>query len=698
MKNKLLILFFFGFSSLLIGQEAAEIVKLKKELQLNLIDSSKVTAHLNIAKLYLKTDADSSLAYYKKALKLAKKVGNPYKIANVLNKIGYFYEVNDKHKEAIKNYNDAFLIYRKLNSKNSMASIYNAIGYNYTLLNSVDEAIGYYLKSLKLYKELSSNSGIAKNYTSIGNLYYEEGNYEFAEKYYKDALLIYEKLDDKYGISTSFTNIANTLADSGKVEEGLDYYKKSIDIGEKLNDQRGIALNYNNIGDCYMNLEQYDKALEYFHKALKIAENNNIKNLRSLVYLNIAEIENKQKNYQNAIYAARKSYAIADEIGNIDYKSANLLHAAIAYEGLGDNVLALKRLKEYTVLRDSLIKIDRIEKIKLFNALNDIEKSQFTINDLSKTNEIAKLKYENERRHSHFLILAMVGSVFFLILLIMQNVSKKKAYNLLEFKNYQINKMNEEIHEQSDKLIQANSTKDKFFSIIAHDLKNPFNSIAGFTDLLIENNDKYEESKRLKFLKIIKGSTAKVSDLLDNLLIWANSQSGNLKYSPKNIVLAQHVPNVISFLEIQAINKDITILNKVENNIFVNADENMMNTILRNLISNAIKFTPPKGEIQICATLKNDFIEVAVKDNGVGIAESALNNIFNIGEVNSSLGTSNEKGSGLGLMICKDFVENHGGKIWVESVENKGSEFKFTVPVWKDSENKKSKSVLPFLI
>ncbi|MGV8947652.1 MAG: tetratricopeptide repeat-containing sensor histidine kinase [Lutibacter sp.] len=700
MKNKLLILFFLGFSSLLIGQEAAEIVKMKKQLQLDLIDTSKVTTHLKIAKLYLKSNADSSLAYYNKALKLSKIAENQSEIADVLNLIGRYYEENNNYKEAIKNYNDSFLIYKKLNNKNKMASIYNSIGYNYTLLNSVDEAIGYYLKSLKIYKELSGNSGIAKNYKSIGNLYYAEGNYELAEKYFRDALLIYEKLDDKYGISACFTNIANTLADNDKITEGLEYYKKSIAINEKLNDQQGIASNYNNIGDCYMILKQYEKAHEYFLLALKIAEKNNFRELRSLTYLNIAEIENKQMNFQNAIYAARKSYAIADEIGNIGYKLANLLHASIAYEGLGNNVLALERLKEYSALRDSLITIERVEKIKLFNALNDIEKSQFTIDNLSKTNEIAKLKYENEKRYTHFLIFAMIGSVFFLILLIWQNASKKKANNLLEFKNYQIHKMNGEIHEQSNKLILANSTKDKFFSIIAHDLKNPFNSIAGFTDLLIENNNIYEESKRLKFLKIIKGSTIKVSNLLDNLLIWANSQSGNLKYKPKIIALAQQVTNVISFLEIQAIDKDITILNTVEKNIFVKADENMLDTILRNLISNAIKFTPPKGEIQIFSTLKDDFMEVAVKDNGVGIDEPVLKNIFSVGNINSCLGTSNEQGSGLGLILCKDFVESHGGKIWVESEVNKGSEFKFTIPVWKDPENlvnKKPKSILSFL-
>ncbi|MBE0424981.1 MAG: HAMP domain-containing histidine kinase, partial [Lutibacter sp.] len=292
--------------------------------------------------------------------------------------------------------------------------------------------------------------------------------------------------------------------------------------------------------------------------------------------------------------------------------------------------------------------------------------------------------YEKERKFTHFLVIAMVIFAFLLILLIQQNASKKKAFNLLEFKNYQVHKMKDEIDVQSDKLKQLNSTKDKFFSIIAHDLKNPFNSIAGFTNLMIENNEIYDAAKRLKFLKIIKGSTAKVSSLLDNLLIWASSQSGNLKFNPKNINLALQVTGVISFLEIQAINKDISILNKVEKNVFVKADENMLDTILRNLISNAIKFTQPKGEIQIYSSSKNDFAEITVKDNGVGMTDAEIATIFSVNDINSTLGTSNEQGSGLGLILCKDFVESHGGKIWVESAVDKGSEFKFTLPIWKD--------------
>ena len=684
MKNSFIILLYLGFTSILMGQETAEITKLKKDLQQELVDTSKVSIQLKISNLYLKSNPDSAFVNLTKALVLAKIAGDQSKIAQVINRIGYYHEKTGNYKDAIENYNKSLLIYEKLNIKNKMGSTYDALGYNYSKLYGEDRAIEYYLKSLTLNKEISNQEGIASNYTNIGNLYYEEENHELAEKYFRDALSIYEKLENKYGISSSYTNIANVLDDSGEVAEGLEYYKKSIAIEKELGDQYGIAINYNNIGDSYINLKQYTEAKEYLNKAMKIADSLGERDLQAIVLLNISDVENKQKHYQNAISAARESYAIADLIGNLDYKLDNLLNASRAYEGLGNTVLALERLKQYTSIRDSLLKMDRVKKIKLFNTLNKLEKSQYTINDLSKTSEKAQLNYEREKKYTNFLVIAIVIFSFLLILLIQQNASKKKAYNLLEFKNYQVHKMKDEIDEQSNKLKQLNSTKDKFFSIIAHDLKNPFNSIAGFTELMMENNEIYDAAKRLKFLKIIKGSTAKVSSLLDNLLIWANSQSGKLKFNPKNINLAQLVANAVSFLEIQAINKDILILNKVEKNIFLKADENMLDTILRNLISNAIKFTQPKGEIQIYATLKNDFAEITVKDNGVGMSEAEIATIFNVNEISSSLGTSNEQGSGLGLILCKDFVESHGGKIWVESVANKGSEFKFTLPIWKE--------------
>jgi len=376
---------------------------------------------------------------------------------------------------------------------------------------------------------------------------------------------------------------------------------------------------------------------------------------------------------------------LANELGKLEFKLDDFLFLGESHEGLGNLEKSLYYYKEHFKLKDSLFSSDKEKKVQLFNALNELEKTHFTITDLSNKNEIAQVKYETEKKISYFLIVAIIVFAFLVILLIHQQSDKKKAYNLLEFRNYQINKMNKEIQGQRDDLKQMNKTKDKFFSIIAHDLKNPFNSIKGFTELLIDNNHEYDEEKQLKFLKIIKDSTNKASALLNNLLIWANSQSGNLAFSPKRIELVNHVMDAVSLLEIQAIKKEIEIFNNVDHNLAVKADENMLNTILRNLISNSIKFTKPQGEIRILSKYAGDMVEVSVKDDGVGISKENIEGLFSIDKKNSIVGTANEKGSGLGLVLCKDFIEKHGGKIWVNSVINSGSEFVFTLPLHHDN-------------
>jgi len=453
---------------------------------------------------------------------------------------------------------------------------------------------------------------------------------------------------------------------------------------EELNDQLGIATNYNNLGDCSLILKQYKEANNYFLKALKIAKREGDKDLMAVVYINLADVFEKWNDYDSAIGAAKMSLNLSREMGKLDYELDNLIFLARAYEAKGNNKIAVNYYKQHDKIKDRLFGADKDKKVQLFNALNELEKTHFTITELSNKNEIALLKYETEKKITYFLIISIVVFAFFLILVFHQQTAKKKAYNLLEFRNYQISRMNNEIELKSDDLKRMNKTKDKFFSIIAHDLKNPFNSIKGFTELMIDNNTEYDEEKRLKFLRIVRDSTNKTSNLLSNLLIWANSQSGNLTYTPQKIEMVRHVLDVVSLLEIQAIKKEIEIYNNIDHNLSVSADVNMLNTILRNLISNAIKFTKQKGEIKILSSVKNNMVEICVKDNGVGMTAEDVENLFGIDVKNSNMGTANEQGSGLGLILCKDFVEKHGGEIWVKSTINEGSEFIFTVPIWID--------------
>ena len=247
-------------------------------------------------------------------------------------------------------------------------------------------------------------------------------------------------------------------------------------------------------------------------------------------------------------------------------------------------------------------------------------------------------------------------------------------------------KLSEEALKQSEaRLQELNATKDKFFSIIAHDLKNPFNSIIGFSNLLAkqiyENN--YEGIARYGI--IIQNSSQRAMDLLTNLLEWSRIQTGSIAFSPECIEIAELTNSVLKSLIDTANQKTIKISIEFPPLVFVFADKEMISTVLRNLISNAIKFTHPGGEIVISAKKKQTEWMMSIADNGVGIKEEAIDKLFRIDQSYSTMGTQNEKGTGLGLLLCKEFVEKNGGKIWVESEHggpqgSSGSKFHFTVP------------------
>ena len=254
------------------------------------------------------------------------------------------------------------------------------------------------------------------------------------------------------------------------------------------------------------------------------------------------------------------------------------------------------------------------------------------------------------------------------------------------------------ILESEKKLIELNSQKDKLFSIIAHDLKNPLGSFRQITKLLYDEYDSFDEKERKEFLQMIKESSIQVYELLENLLEWSRLQRNQIIFKPVQINLSELVNRVIELFKISADKKNIRILNNISSKSKVWEDPNALNTILRNLISNAIKFTPEGGEIEIGTiplnpplakgesvagglySEENDkYITIYIRDSGIGMSRDILDKLFRIDESISTRGTAGEKGTGLGLILCKEFIEKHGGKIWVESEVGKGSTFYFTV-------------------
>ena len=237
----------------------------------------------------------------------------------------------------------------------------------------------------------------------------------------------------------------------------------------------------------------------------------------------------------------------------------------------------------------------------------------------------------------------------------------------------------EALQNSEAELRELNATKDKFFSIIAHDLKSPFNSILGFSEILKDEARDLDIDSIVEYAGIINSSVLHTFGLLENLLDWARMQQGRIPFEPQKILLNSIVNAEFEGLKNSADQKNIELNNYINQNLIITADENMISTVLRNLVSNAIKFTPNGGEVKVEASVEDDNVKISVSDTGIGIKPETIRKLFKIETSFTTRGTENEKGTGLGLLLCKEFVEKHGGKVWVESAVGKGSCFNFTL-------------------
>ncbi len=249
-----------------------------------------------------------------------------------------------------------------------------------------------------------------------------------------------------------------------------------------------------------------------------------------------------------------------------------------------------------------------------------------------------------------------------------------EGYGFVAIGNLPDEFLDNSLHEMNQSLL-------KFISIIAHDLRNPFNSLIGFSNLLAENYDMYTDEKRKEYIYHLQNASHQGFQLLDNLLEWSRITTGAIKPSPITFLLNDIIDNTIKLLESNILKKDITLHVSLMPNLILHADPNMIQAALRNIISNAIKFTHRSGQIEVIAFKQKHNAIVEIKDNGVGMAPSTVKNLFKIGSNISSKGTEGEKGTGMGLLLCKEFVELNGGKITVQSILGKGSSFKIKLPL-----------------
>lgn len=263
-------------------------------------------------------------------------------------------------------------------------------------------------------------------------------------------------------------------------------------------------------------------------------------------------------------------------------------------------------------------------------------------------------------------------------------IVRLRDYNVLQHelitKNEQIQHQRDELEMQRKELEVLNATKDKFFAIIAHDLRNPFSTVLSLSELLAREFENFDPERLKEFIGQIYKYSNNTFNLLENLLQWSMVQTGRMPLKPRVVNICDVVNENIELLRGNAVNKNIEITGPECGEWFASVDLNMITTVVRNLVSNAIKFTPSGGAVSISITQDNEYVLVTVSDTGVGISQEDMKNLFKLDSNPTTIGTGQEKGTGLGLILCKEFVERNGGKIWVESKSNKGTTFFFTAP------------------
>ncbi|MBO3697335.1 ATP-binding protein [Roseivirga sp. E12] len=553
------------------------------------------------------------------------------------------------------------------------------------------------------------------------------GNLEVGLEHLFLALdIIDPKLDPKaYG--NTINNIAGIYLMSEDYEKAIEYYKLTQDFARANNDQFLLLKGIQNVAVPLTFIDEYDSAIVYLNKALMLARELDETLLEAYALGNLASIYFEQNEFKKALkyqlegialeakiedflgmidshgvlarcysvlgdhqkadYHFQQSYDLAIQV-NAPNKLLNLYEAqGEVYSQRGEYEKAFGYAVLYNKLYDSLLNAERNAQMVEMREKYETDQKEAAIQELQIREQLAK------NRNT----ILVITSLLFLIatisgFLLFFQIRKRKRE--ADERNALVTSINKKLSDSQDELLALNKTKDQFFAVIAHDLRGPITSFQGIGKLIEYTLQKGGEDKLQELITSIDNSAQGVSTLLDNLLKWSLSQTGTLAFKGDSLNLTQLISDIADIYASTSQSKGVELNILIDKDLWVYGDRNMLSTVLRNLIGNALKFTPHDGCITVVHRVENNHLTIEVCDSGIGIPEEKLDKIFDLSENKSTLGTQGEKGTGLGLMLCKEFIEAHGGTINITSKPGNGTSISFSLPMEEAHEPKPSTTVL----
>jgi len=569
-------------------------------------------------------------------------------------------------------YNEAIKIAAELKDEELLKSVYYKFGKDYYMLAKYDLAVASLLKGLDLAEKTPTNSLKIKLMYLLGIINRDTKNYDKSYTYFKQAANDAFAINETTDYLLSRNEIANLLYIQKKYNEALKEKKNILDVAKEKNNAFVILCCSHDIGIILEEIGNKREALKYYLESNKIENNMNYPREIIIGYLSTARVYNELGEYGNAIEFCQKSLRLAQK-HNIrkEIMDATELLSNI-YAAKSDFPEAYNYLARARVLKDSIFTEESSKQ------LNELQ-TKYETERKNKEIEYLKEVQESQSNLRNLLVIVILLILIIAFIIYRQLLQKRKTASLLQSKNDALENANIKLAESETNLKELNATKDKFFSIISHDLRNPFISIIGMSDILIEDFNDLADEERINFIRQINSAGKFTHHLLENLLNWAGMQTSRITVSKTNFNLQDLIDEIIHLNSSNAKIKSIELLSSVEENSFVYADRFMIDTVIRNLVSNSIKFTNQGGKVRVASGKKDDKIIITIEDNGIGIHENNLKKLFHIENQVKSKGTAGESGSGLGLILCKEFVEKNDGTLKVESEHGKGSRFIITL-------------------
>ncbi len=549
----------------------------------------------------------------------------------------------------------------------------------YVAMARVFEVVGDYHKSAQLLsKALDINRGSrhidadALILNNLGRVNAARGRLNEAFENYRQVLRYQDYIGKSYEAEALF-NLGHLFALQGEYDQALDYHRAALRVNRTLGDKQAEARSLNDIGILYDRMQNDNKSGANHQVALEIRQRLGDGRGLAESHNNIAALHLKAGETADAISHALQALEHGREAQSRELMLQSYELLSQGYKETGDFRNALVQL-ELGVALQELIAAEKQER-QLLEAQNRyvIATKESQIQELDALRLEREREIDAQRKSRNILFLVAVLVFLSAALLFVLYLVKRRS-------NMRLQAARKEVEAKNQKLQELNNTKDKFFSIISHDLKGPLNSLTSFSGLLINHTDSLSREEIQLLAKDLDKSVRNLLTLLENLLAWSRSQTGNIDFTPEVLPLNELLMSNKALLQTQADTKGIAVEIDCDVNLTVRLHKNSVNTVVRNLISNSIKFTPSGGAIRISVTTDSEVLRLAISDTGVGMSRDAMDKVFQLGTKHSTSGTANEKGTGLGLVLCREFVERNGGRINVRSEIGKGSVFTCAFP------------------